>query len=99
MSNACIPIGNKRSLLSCWGLNYKIVYKSGVDNTAADALSRKPASVLAVTSVTPQWLDDVIATYTLDPVAQDILSKLAVSAVSNPHFSLQDGLIRYNGKI
>jgi len=47
------------------GLNYKIVYKRGVDNSAADALSRRPMTeqLLALSSVTPQWLEDIVAGY------------------------------------
>jgi hypothetical protein len=65
------------------GLNYKIVYRRGVDNSAADALSRKPATdqLMTISSVTPQWLDDIVASYQTDPQAIDLLAKLAVSGV------------------
>jgi hypothetical protein len=37
------------------GLNYKIVYRRGVENSAADALSRKPATdqLMTISFVTP----------------------------------------------
>jgi hypothetical protein len=40
------------------GLQYKIIYKKGVDNGAADALSRcQPTDKLfSVSTVTPVWL-------------------------------------------
>jgi len=83
------------------GLNYKIVYKRGVDNSAADALSRRPMTeqLLALSSVTPQWLEDIVAGYQSDPQALELLSKLAVASASDSHFSLLNGLIRYNDKI
>jgi hypothetical protein len=39
------------------GLQYKVFYKKGADNGAADALSWRPSSELfGLTSVTPQWM-------------------------------------------
>ena len=49
------------------GLQYKIVYRKGSDNGAADALSRCPSAQLAAISVCqPQWLDEVLASYAQD---------------------------------
>lgn len=83
------------------GLNYKIVYRRGVDNGAADALSRRPSTnmALALSSVTPQWLEDVCNGYQSDPEALDILSRLTVSGASDSHFTLSHGLICYDNKI
>lgn len=44
------------------GLQYKIIYKKGVDNSAADALSRHPEvqfSCSALSTCTPQWITNV----------------------------------------
>jgi hypothetical protein len=55
------------------GLHYKIVYKKGSENRVSDALSRRPhsseESCLAISTVVPQWCDDVIAGYSSDPQA------------------------------
>jgi hypothetical protein len=58
------------------GLNYKIVYKKGVENGAAHALSRKPeAEVLFSLSVlTPKWLTDIAMAYQSDSEAVQLLS-------------------------
>jgi hypothetical protein len=47
------------------GLRYKLIYKKGVENSVANALSRCPSSdqLLAVTKVVPQWLHDITASY------------------------------------
>ncbi|XP_066316464.1 uncharacterized protein [Miscanthus floridulus] len=82
------------------GLQYRIVYKKGVDNGAADALSR--ASVLqcvAMSIYQPEWLLEMLQSYTNDPVTQELLAKLSNSSVSSPHYTLQDGLIHYKGRI
>jgi hypothetical protein len=54
------------------GLQYRIVYKKGCDNGVADALSRRPhtqAHLLAISSVQPVWLEDIVASYQHDPKA------------------------------
>lgn len=83
------------------GLNYKIVYKRGIDNSTADALSRKPTTdqLIAISESTPQWLDEIVASYQTDPKATDLLTKLAVSSEQDQYFTLVNGLIRYKGKI
>jgi transposase InsO family protein len=84
------------------GLRYKVVYKKGVDNGAADALSRRLHSVdhcLALSVVTPSWCADLRAGYDSDVQAKTLLTKLATNATSVPHFSLVDGLIHYKDKI
>lgn len=48
------------------GLQYTIVYRKGPENSAADALSRRPhiSSVLyALSNVQPSWLQDIIQGY------------------------------------
>jgi len=83
------------------GLNYKIVYKKGADNTVADALSRRDIeeSALAISSATPQWLSDVVNSYSGNPEAEKLLTQLAVNPNSLPHFSLVNGVIRYKRRI
>ena len=83
------------------GLSYKIVYKKGLDNTVADALSRRDTEELqlAVSSSSPQWLSDIANSYSDSPLAQEILSKLAVNPDALPHYSLSNGVIRYTGRI
>ena len=82
------------------GLQYRIVYKKGVDNGAADALSRVPVVQCAAMSVCqPAWLLDVLQSYDSDPVTQELLAKLSDNSVSPPNYTLQDGLICYQGRI
>ncbi|WVZ69502.1 hypothetical protein U9M48_018276 [Paspalum notatum var. saurae] len=84
------------------GLNYKIVYKQGTENRAADALSRKPshtASCAAITTVSPHWLDEVLQGYTADTHAQDLIAKLLLDPMAVSSFSLSAGLLRYKGRI
>ena len=77
------------------------MYKKGSDNTVADALSRRDTEevYMAVSSSSPQWLSDGASSYSASPLAQDILSQLAVNPAALPHYSLSNGVIRYKGCI
>ena len=82
------------------GLQYKIVYRKGSKNGAADALSRCPlAQVTAVSVCQPQWFEEVIASYAQDASAQELITKLTVQANAVPHFTLRDGVLRYKNRI
>jgi transposase InsO family protein/ribosomal protein L21E len=82
------------------GLQYKVVYRKGSDNTAADALSRRPTSELfSISSATPDWLLQVLDSYSRDEQAQKLLTALAVSPDTLGHYTLKTGLIRYKGRV
>jgi hypothetical protein len=58
------------------GLQYKVQYKPGVHNGAADALSRKPqetSQVFSVTTLQPAWLSSVSASYVSDAFTEKLL--------------------------
>jgi hypothetical protein len=67
------------------GLQDKIIYKKGLDNHAADALSRCNTSdkLMAISAVQPQWLEEIQSSYTSDLEATKLLSQLAVSPEGN----------------
>lgn len=58
----------QKAFIKLLGLQYKIVHKKGMDNQAADALSWQPppANLLAISTVTPEWLEIVIEGYQQD---------------------------------
>lgn len=81
-------------------LQYRIVYRKGAENGAADALSRAPTSQLAAVSVCqPQWVDEVISSYEGDDHAKELLTKLSIDSAAVPNFTLRDGLLRYKSRI
>lgn len=60
------------------GLQYRIVYKKGVDNRVADALSRRPHTedqVFAISCCQPLWLVTTVDAYHQDPVTLEKLQK------------------------
>jgi hypothetical protein len=79
-------------------LHYHIVYKKGVENTSANAFSRRPstddASLFALSVATPAWLEEVVDGYQADP--EELLTALALS--EHPH-TLLDGIIRYKNRV
>jgi hypothetical protein len=71
----------------------------------ADALSRLSPESSAegachvVVPSQPKWLEDVVASYSENSHAKELLSKLAVNKDSVPGFSLVNGLLRYKNRI
>lgn len=92
----------QKALTKMMGLQYKIVYKQGALNGAADALSRKPvhsSEVYAIMQGTPVWLESVVASYTNDASAQEKVQKLVLDPSAVPGFTLSAGVLRCNGRI
>jgi hypothetical protein len=78
------------------GLQYTIRYRRGPKNRVADALSRFPelgSSCAAVSVALPAWTQAVAASYAADPVAQDMITKLAIDPTVVPHYTLKAGLL------
>ncbi|WVZ70538.1 hypothetical protein U9M48_019198 [Paspalum notatum var. saurae] len=90
-----------KALLKLMDLRYKIVYKKGCTNLAADALSRcqSQGTVTAVSTCTPVWQDRVIEGYEDDPMAQKLLTELSVSSDNKHGYSLHNGVIRFKGRV
>lgn len=83
------------------GLQYKIIYGKGSENSAADALSRHthPDQCLSVSSISHDWLSEVVDGYKADSVALTLLAQLALNPDSRPPYSLLNGVIRYESQI
>lgn len=68
---------------------------------AADALSRVAHlfAIKAVSVIQPQWLQEVLNSYSTDPQAQQMLAQLAIDNPDDKGYSLDQGLIRHSGLI
>ena len=65
------------------GLQFRVVYRKGKDNLAADALSRV-GHLLAlhdVSLVQPQWVQDVVNSYVTNGRSQELLAQLKKKTV------------------
>ena len=91
----------QRAFTKLLGLQYKISYKKGSENSAADALSRlqQTEQVLGISSCQPSWLDDIVASYNANPQAQRLLEQLAVKPDPKGRFALSQGVLRFRDRI
>lgn len=86
------------------GLNYEIQYHKGIDNKVDDVLSRcvtnaDSARCAAITTIVPLWVQKVEASYKCDYFFSKILSAKLVDPTTYPDFTLEQGLIRYKGRL
>jgi hypothetical protein len=88
-------------LIKLLGLNYTVEYKEGRTNKVADALSRATHShrVLAISTIIPKWIEQVLLSYNGDTQCSDMINKLSVDAQAIPHFTLTNGLLRYKQRL
>lgn len=93
----------QKAMTKLLGLNYRLVYKRGLDNRAADALSccstDDHIQACALSVCIPDWLTEVQEGYLSDPYSADLLSKVTLQASAVPNFSLRDGILHYKNKI
>ena len=91
----------QKAMTKLMGYQYKICYKKGDTNEAANALSRAThaTSVLSAISVAqPVWLQSLQDSYADNSDAQQVLSYLSLQSPQG-HFSLQQGIIKYKSAI
>jgi hypothetical protein len=88
-------------LVKLLGYNYKVEYKKGKENKAADALSRvnHTNQLHSISVVVPVWIDHVSATYQEDSHCLDLLTKLSIDPQAIPNFTLQNGILRYKNRV
>ena len=71
-----------KALLKLMDLNFRIQYKKGTTNAAADALSRCPLftseDICSIYAGTPTWLDRLQEGYTDDADTKQLLTELAL---------------------
>jgi hypothetical protein len=86
-------------MLKLLEFSYSIEYKKGVDNVVPDALSRKDAQILAISSIVPSWVSDIEQSYQNDPHFKAILEQTVVNDQTVPHYTVHTGILRYKSKI
>jgi transposase InsO family protein/ribosomal protein L21E len=90
-----------KAFVKLMGLTYKIQYKKGITNAAADALSRRQhtSEVLAISAVEPTWIQNLISGYDEDPATKKLWAELSLTATNDKGYSLEQGVIRFKGRV
>lgn len=83
------------------GLRYRIAYRKGSDNGAADALSCRDHSceLLAVSSPVHSWLEVLEQWYSSNPEASSLITQLSLDNSSKSPFQLRNGIILYKNRV
>lgn len=83
------------------GFNYRIEYKKGIENGAADALSRRieQAKLQQVTVLQPAWIEELVNSYEGDEFANQRISECTIEPQGVSFFYYQDGLLRFKGRL
>ncbi|XP_066374840.1 uncharacterized protein [Miscanthus floridulus] len=91
----------QKALPKLMDLQYKIQFKKGSTNAAADALSRTPQlhPLLAISISTPTWLERLQQGYNDDADCKQLLVELSLAGSNDKGFSLVDGIIKHKGRI
>jgi hypothetical protein len=68
----------KKAMSKLLGLQFTFKYKRGVDNGAADSLSRVGhlLNSISVSACQPIWVQELLNSYTTDAQAQELLAQI-----------------------
>jgi hypothetical protein len=93
----------QKALLKLMDLNFKIQYKKGSTNSVEDALSRYTdspvATIQAISTCTPAWLEKLQKGYEQDSEAKQLLTELSISSPNDKGFSLHDDILKFKGRV
>jgi hypothetical protein len=91
----------RKAMSKLMRLQFRITYRKGVENMAADALSRVShlMSIQVRSEVQPAWLQEVVNSYITDANAQCRLTELAIQSPDAHGYALHQGIIRFQGRV
>jgi hypothetical protein len=86
----------QKAFLKLLGLQYKVIYKKGILNKPANALSRQDhqEDLTTISISKPTWMETVIEGYHSDAMAQALLTELALIDKNDKGYELVDGIIK-----
>ena len=87
-------------IIKMMGYDYKVVFRKGVTNTVADALSRKPLiQFCAISVVTGDLLQKIQQSWLSDPALIHLMHKLKTATGRPSKYSWEKGQLKRNGKL
>jgi hypothetical protein len=91
----------RRAMARLMGLWFKISYKKGAENLAADALSCVGHLMVIqhCSEVQPAWLQEVLNSYATDTDAHRRLIELAITSPNEQGYALVQGVILLRGRV
>lgn len=98
-------VWQQKAFTKLLGLQYRICYRKGEANRAADALSRRQhddaeaATISVISECQPIWLEDVRASYDNNPQAKRWIQKLQQPADPKGRFFLRNNLLYFCDRI
>lgn len=103
-SKDCIPINNKGASQNCWDLITRY-YTEWIENTVADALSRRPTVVdkqqmySLPLVVIPSWMQHLENSYKGDTKATDLRQQLSIAYAATTNYQLKNGVLFYKTRM
>lgn len=96
-------VWQQKAFTKLLGLQYKICYRKGLENRAADALSRRrhPEDITlnTVTECQPIWLEEVRASYLTNEHTKKLIQRLQQAPDPKGRFSWHDNLLYFRKRI
>jgi hypothetical protein len=71
-----------------------VEYKKGKENSAANALSRKFSSILAISAITPTWMYEVINSYSADDRTKTLVQKFILPPEPQSDYTMHVGVLK-----
>jgi hypothetical protein len=73
--------------------------RKGLKNAIADALSRKEHNLLAISSFTPAWIQEIEQSYEEDTFYNQIIQQVLIDVEAVQHYTVHSGGLRYKGRV
>ena len=91
----------RKAMAKLIGLQFQFKYKRGVDNGAADSLSRVAHrfETQTLSVCRPDWVQEVLNSYHTDTEMMTLLQQLAIHSPDDKGYALEHGLIKYKGRL
>ncbi|KAL4035233.1 hypothetical protein IC575_003914 [Cucumis melo] len=83
------------------GYSFEVLYKPGLENKAADALSRigPTAHLNQITAPTLLDVELIQKEVRKDPALQEILSMIEEQGIEIPHYTCHQGILKFKGRL